>query len=109
MSWPIGRTVRRSTSEKFYHHLFRADHAAMDLIQELGLGDRMVWPKPSTTILRDGAIHSMDGAIPLLRLKPLPVIDRFRVGAVLAYLKLEKGYQRFEGYTAEEWLRKWDG
>jgi protoporphyrinogen oxidase len=95
--------------EKFYHHLFRADRAAVDLIQELGLADRLVWPKPSTTILRDGAIHSMDGAIPLLRLKPLPLIDRFRVGVVLAYLKLEKGYQRFEGYTAEEWLRKWMG
>jgi protoporphyrinogen oxidase len=95
--------------EKFYHHLFRADRAAFDLIQELGLADRLVWPKPSTTILRDGTIHSMDGAIPLLRLKPLPIIDRFRVGVVLAYLKLEKGYQRFEGYTAEEWLRKWMG
>jgi protoporphyrinogen oxidase len=95
--------------EKFYHHLFHADHAAVDLIQELGLADRLVWPKPSTTILRDGAIHSMDGAIPLLRLKPLPLIDRFRVGAVLAYLKLEKGYQRFEGHTAEEWLRTWMG
>src|SRR6185312_2450164 len=78
--------------EKFYHHLFRADHAAVDLIQELGLIDRLTWPKPATTILRDGAIHAMDGAIPLLRLESLPPVDRVRVGAVLAYLKLEKGY-----------------
>jgi protoporphyrinogen oxidase len=95
--------------EKFYHHLFRADHAAVDLIQELGLIDRLVWPKPATTILRDRAIHAMDGAIPLLRLKPLPFVDRVRVGAVLAYLKVEKGYQRFEGHTAEQWLRHWMG
>jgi len=95
--------------EKFYHHLFRADHAAVNLIEEMGLGGRMVWPKPSSTILRDGRIHSMDGALPLLRLNVLPVHDRIRVGAVLAYLKLEKGYQRFEGHTAEEWLRRWMG
>ncbi|HEY8284666.1 MAG TPA: FAD-dependent oxidoreductase, partial [Chloroflexota bacterium] len=95
--------------EKFYHHLFRADRAATALIDELGLGDRMVWPKPASTILRDGQIHAMDGALPLLRLNVLPFHDRVRVGAVLAYLKLEKGYQRFEGYTAEEWLRRWMG
>ena len=95
--------------EKFYHHLFRADHAATNLIDELGLGDRMVWPKPASTILREGKIHAMDGALPLLRLNVLPFHDRVRVGAVLAYLKLEKGYQRFEGYTAEAWLRRWMG
>ncbi len=70
--------------EKFYHHLFRADHAAVNLIEELGLGGRMVWPKPASTILRAGRIHAMDGALPLLRLSVLPFHDRIRVGMVLA-------------------------
>jgi protoporphyrinogen oxidase len=94
--------------EKFYHHLFRADHAATDLIAELGLDDRLVWPQPVSAILRDGEVQAL-GPIDLLRLKALPFPDRLRMGAVLAYLKLEKGYQRLEGQTAEAWLRRWMG
>ncbi|MDB5075968.1 MAG: NAD(P)/FAD-dependent oxidoreductase [Chloroflexi bacterium] len=95
--------------EKFYHHLFRADHAATSLIDELGLGDKLVWPTPVSTILRDGGIHRLDGIIPLLKFQPLPFVDRLRMGAVLAYLKAEKGYQRLEGQTAEAWLTRWMG
>lgn len=95
--------------EKFYHHLFRADRAAIAMIEEMGLGERLVWPRPISTILRDGAIYRMDGVLPLLRLKPLPFPDRLRLGAVAAYLKLEKGYQRLEGQTAADWLQRWMG
>jgi protoporphyrinogen oxidase len=95
--------------EKFYHHLFRADRAATALIDELGLSDRLVWPTPVSTVLRDGRTHRLDGILPLLTFEPLPIIDRVRMGAVLAYLKAEKGYQRLEGQTAEAWLKRWMG
>ena len=95
--------------DKFYHHLFRADHAVIDLIDELGLSERMVWPSPTSCILRDGKVYRMDGALPLLVLKPLPFVDRIRLGAVIAYLKAEKVYQRFERSTAQEWLTTWAG
>jgi len=93
--------------DKFYHHLFRADRAVIDLIDELGLSERMVWPSPASCILRDGEVYRMDGALPLLMLKPLPFVDRIRLGAVVAYLKAEKVYQRFERSTAQEWLTTW--
>jgi protoporphyrinogen oxidase len=95
--------------EKFYHHLFRADRAAIALIDELGLGDRLIWPRPVSTILRNGTIYRIDGVVPLLRLEPLPFIDRIRLGAVVAYLKAERGYQRLEGRTAAAWLKRWMG
>ena len=83
--------------EKYYHHLFQADHAAIGLIEELGLADRLVWPAQSSTVLRDGHIYPLNGALDLLRLDAMPLVDRVRVGAVMAYLKAEKGYQRLEG------------
>jgi protoporphyrinogen oxidase len=95
--------------EKFYHHLFRADHAVIDLIEELGLSDRLVWPSPSSAVLRDGAVYRLDGALALLRFKPLPFLDRIRLGTVIAYLKTEKVYQRLECWTVEEWLCRWAG
>ncbi len=95
--------------DKFYHHLFRADHAVIGLIDELGLSERLVWLSPSSCILRDGKIYRMDGALPLLMLEALPFIDRLRLGAVMAYLKVEKVYQRLEHTTVRQWLTTWAG
>jgi protoporphyrinogen oxidase len=94
--------------EKFYHHLFQADRAATSLIEELSLGDRLIWPRPRSAILRDGALQST-APLNLLRLPTLSRRDRLRLGVAGAYLKLEKGYQRLEGQTASEWLRRWMG
>src|ERR671930_1322240 len=42
--------------EKFYHHLFRSDTAIVALLEELGLGRRLVWPRPLNAILYGGRI-----------------------------------------------------
>jgi protoporphyrinogen oxidase len=41
----------------------------------------------------------------LLRFRPLPLIDRFRMGAWLAYLKMLGSPDRLEGQTASGWIR----
>src|SRR5688500_5123401 len=73
--------------EKFYHHLFRSDRHAIRVIDELGLGDYLEWRAPVTATLRDGRLHQLDSPTSLLRFRPLPVIDRIRMGAALAALK----------------------
>src|SRR4051794_3044013 len=47
--------------EKFYHHLFRTDRRMIGLFDELGLGDRMVWGRPPTAVLRGGQVRRLDG------------------------------------------------
>ena len=104
-----GFRVGPSWLEKAYHHLFRSDRAATRLIEEVGLGDRLVWPRPVTATLLHGEIRQLDSALSLLRYRPLPLHDRLRMGLVLAYLKLEKSHTRLEGRVADEWLRTWMG
>jgi protoporphyrinogen oxidase len=95
--------------EKFYHHLFRSDTAAQALINELGLGDKLVWPRPKTSIWLDGHAYQLDSPVSVLRFSPLPVLDRLRLGAATAYLKAEPNYHRLEGTTADSWLERWMG
>ncbi|GAC1434429.1 MAG: NAD(P)/FAD-dependent oxidoreductase [Chloroflexota bacterium] len=95
--------------EKFYHHLFRSDGAIQHLIGEVGLGDKLVWPRPITATLYGGRQRQLDSALSVLRYDPLPLVDRLRMGAVLAYLRLEKSHTRLEGKTAAAWLRTWMG
>jgi protoporphyrinogen oxidase len=91
--------------EKFYHHLFRGDSHAIGLIEELGLADDLVWPRPLTVTLRDGKVHQLDSPMSLLRFPPLLYRDRLRMGAWLAYLKALPSPDRLEGQTASAWIR----
>jgi protoporphyrinogen oxidase len=95
--------------EKFYHHLFRGDRHAIGLINELGLGSDLVWRRPLTVTLRNGRPRQLDSPLSLLRFSPLPVGDRLRMGAALAYLRALPGPGRLEGQTASSWIRRWMG
>jgi protoporphyrinogen oxidase len=92
--------------DRFYHHLFASDRHAIGLINELGLGDELLWRRPLTATLRDGAVHQLDSATSLLRFRPLPVLDRLRMGAWLAYLRFLSSPERLEGQTAADWIRR---
>src|SRR6185503_5990097 len=65
--------------DKFYHHLFRSDLDAQRLITELGLGDRLVWPRPTTVTLWGGRAYQLDSPVSLLRFSPLPLVARLRM------------------------------
>lgn len=95
--------------EKFYHHLFRSDVDAVALINEVGLGDRLVWPRPRTSTLIDGQRHQLDSALAVLRFPPLSAVERLRLAAAIGYLRLEPNYHRLERITADAWLRRWMG
>ena len=92
--------------DRFYHHLFKSDRHAIALINELGLGDELLWRRPLTMTLRDGQAHQLDSPMSLLRFTPLPVADRVRMGAWLAYLRSLRGPGRLEGETAADWIRR---
>ncbi|MEX1072799.1 MAG: NAD(P)/FAD-dependent oxidoreductase [Chloroflexota bacterium] len=92
--------------DKFYHHLFASDSHAISLINEVGLGDELIWRRPLTVTLRDGRPHQLDSPASLLRFTPLPLADRLRMGAWLAYLRMLRNPDRLEGHTAADWIRR---
>jgi protoporphyrinogen oxidase len=95
--------------DKFYHHLFRSDVAATELIKEMGLGDKLIWPRPITSTLIGGVRHQTDSPMSMLRFSPLPLLDRLRFGVAGAYLRFEPNYHRLEHITADAWLQRWMG
>jgi protoporphyrinogen oxidase len=97
-----------ATLERFYHHVFRSDKVAIRYINELGLGDRLVWGRPVTATLRHGRIYPMT-PFGMLRFDVLPMWDRVRLVATLAALKLAPNERPFAGRTAAGWTRRWAG
>jgi protoporphyrinogen oxidase len=102
-----GFRVGDSWLEKFYHHLFRSDTAIIALIEEMGLGSRLVWPRQRTTTLYGGRIYEMS-PLKLLTFPPLRPDERLRTVAAMAWLKLLPPWG-LEGKRAGPWIRRWMG
>jgi protoporphyrinogen oxidase len=92
--------------EYFYHHLFQSDRDITALIEELGIGHRLMWLPSDVGYFADGRIFPLNGALDLLRLDILPFHDRIRIGLVTAYLQRVRDWKPFEQVTAESWLRR---
>ncbi len=92
--------------ERFYHHLFQSDREIAELIEEIGIGDSLVWLPSNVGYFADGRIYPLNGALDLLRLQFIPLIDRVRIGLVTAYLQRVRNWRRFERVTADAWLRR---
>ena len=92
--------------ERGYHHLFVSDTEISDLIQELGLGGKLAWLESTVGFYHGGKIWDFASPRDPLRFKPLPFLDRIRVGFWTFILQKTKSYSKFEGVTARDWLSK---
>lgn len=99
-----GFRVGPNALEKFYHHIFKTDTTIIRFIDELGLGDRLIWGQPNTSTLSNGRIVSL-GTIPdLLRMPLLAAPDRLRFLSGMAVLKAIPNERVFAGQTAAQWM-----
>lgn len=98
--WPL---------EKFYHHLFASDDIVLNFSREIGLGDKVFFPKPVTAIWQNGDMNAFDSPLAVLRYPYLSFVDKMRVGLVTLYLRLTKNWQPLEQVTAHEWLPRYIG
>ena len=91
--------------ERYYHHLFTSDRHIVALYDELGMGDELEWHRSSMAFFVDGRQWAFNGAVDLLRFRPLPPLSRVRMGlAVLMLQKRAKEVGPFESMTAREWI-----
>ena len=110
--------------ERFYHHWFASDDAVINLIRELGAGDRLFFHWPTTSLSYQGRIYRLDSPVPwlkflpisqvhrairVLQFTPLPLIDRLRVGLATFYLTITRDWLPLERVTADDWLRRMAG
>ena len=95
--------------EKFYHHWFEGDKALLGLASELGVRDKILFPRPKTSFWIDGKIMRSEispSSVLRLPLSPLSLV-RFALGG--AYLKLTPLWKTLERITADRWMRTFMG
>jgi protoporphyrinogen oxidase len=92
--------------EKYYHHWFQSDSEILRLAEDLGVREKVIYPKPVTALYHEGRFHAFDSPMAVLKFPGIPFLDRLRFGFVGAYLRFSRNWKKFEKHTAHEWLRK---
>lgn len=95
--------------EKYYHHWFESDKDILDLIAELGVSDKVMFPRPKTSMWSHGRSYPFDNVRAWLSFPHLPLIPKMRFGFTGLYLRYSKNWKPMEKYTAEEWLTRYMG
>lgn len=95
--------------EQAYHFLYKTDEYILDIVEELGLSDKLSYHKSSVSTYYDDTLYPMESPIDLIRFKPLSFINRIRAGVTVLYLQRVKNWRGLSNTTALEWLRTYAG
>jgi len=92
--------------ESYYHHIFSSDTTIIDLINELGFGDRLNWIESKVGWFDDGKIYNFTTPRDLAFFGPLPPLDRVRAGLMGLRLRQREDWAEFEHITCKDWIEK---
>jgi len=95
--------------EYFYHHLFGSDSHILGLMDELGIGDQLLWIESKVGVYSEGQIYDFVTPFDLIGFKPLGLINRIKMGLMYLYLGRVDDWQSLEQITAREWILRYLG
>ena len=105
----VGCTVDGFPVEKVWHFIYMTDGEVIELAEELGVQDSLIFHDSSIATYYDGKMYPFMTPKDLLFFSPLPFIDRVRTGVVGLYLQLLKNWKPLTKITAYEWMKRYAG
>ena len=95
--------------ERFYHFVCKADRATFDLLDGLGLGNKMRWVPTSMGYYFDGALYPWGDPISLIRFPHLSIIEKIRYALMMFSSTRRNDWRSLDKLSAREWIEKWCG
>jgi len=86
--------------EKFYHHLSKSEETIVELAEELGLGEEIVWRIGENAYYVDGVVHPMDKPWEILSFPHWSLYDKFRLGMLTLDIDVRGGIPSFDTYES---------
>ena len=97
------------TWDKFYHVILPDDRRTLALLNEIGLGEAVVWQRSRTGFFARGQLSSLNGAMDFLRLPILGPIAKARLAFTLMRTARIRDGQPLEKIPVKPWLTRWSG
>jgi protoporphyrinogen oxidase len=95
--------------ERFYHFVCKADRPTFELMEELGLGDRMRWVRTRMGVFTGGRLHEWGDPIALLKFPGLSPIEKLRYGLMMFMATRRQTAGALEHLSAKDWIESWCG
>lgn len=95
--------------ERFYHFVCKADAPTFELLEELGLGDKMRWRTTSMGLFSGGKLHEWGNPKALLTYRGLSLLGRLRYGLLAFVSTKRERWDALETQSAREWITRWSG
>lgn len=92
------------TLEKHYHHWFTNDNHVLRLAKEIGYP--VIIKRPKTSVFLEEKRYQLDSPMAILQFPKLSLVERFRMAAVLAFLKFNPYWKPLEKFRATKVLPK---
>jgi protoporphyrinogen oxidase len=92
--------------ETFYHHWFKSDRYAMDLVNSLGCREQLLSITSKTGVYFQNKFFKLSRPLDVLRFEPLGLLDRLRLGLMVLRGRRVKNWRELESVTAKEWILK---
>ena len=95
--------------ERYYHFICKTDYPLFDLLEELGLSDKLRWTCTRMGYYYDGKLYKWGTPMALLSFPKLGPISKLRYALHVLSTKRIKDWRKLDLVNATTWLRRWLG
>ncbi len=103
--WEIGGI----TWDRFYHVILPNDYHTIELLEKIGLRDRLVYRPVKTNLYAEGHLHPFSSLLDFLTFPELGPIDKIRLLANVAHARYSGNDEAYEWEGVLEYLTRWSG
>ena len=95
--------------ERYYHFHCTSDTGFLNLLDELGIADRMNWTETRMGYWFNNQLQPWGNPIALLRFSGLSLISKIRYGLMAFFATKRKDWKSLDDVEATAWIKKWVG
>lgn len=92
--------------EIYFHHFFKSDKALLNLIDDLGIKEEVMFRKSSIGIYYKEGIMPFSTFTDLLSFKKLSLLSKIIFGLHIFFLRNKKRWENLEDHTVKEWMQR---
>lgn len=95
--------------EYIYHHMFTSDKLLEDLLEELGLHNKLQWYRSNEALYSGQKLYRFSTPVDLLKFRAIPFRQRLKTGYTVLKAGRLTDFLGLEDQTAAEWLIRQNG
>ncbi len=95
--------------ERYYHFICANDQTHFDMIDEMGLSDKLKWSKTKMGYFYDGQLYDWGNPIALLKFPKLNILSKLRYGLHAFTSTKRSDWSGLDKIEASDWIKKWVG